>query len=202
MSSTREDMGGAYIYLRGLTEVIWWMMLAGAAISLLIMALGTDGTWHRTYPVGVELDPDAYEISPLTETGAAPTLTDLKGSLSVPGFRPDGLLLGAAWFAIVLFVVKTVRDIVRSLDKRPFAPANASRIGRIGWILLALAVLNTFSGSLQSALLDVPILTRGVTLTFPNSFELTDYVYPLLILVLAQVFRHGTQIETDQELTV
>lgn len=103
-------------------------------------------------------------------------------------------LLGALYF------LKQLLDIVGSVAAGdPFVPANADRLTRMGWTVLAVQVLAVPLGILQFRLQDVLAIEDAVlTISFADN----GLVLALVLFILARVFRHGTALRDDLEGTV
>jgi hypothetical protein len=81
----------------------------------------------------------------------------------------------------------------------PFAPANADRLARMGWTVLAIQVLAVPLGLLEYRLQELLDPDDAIiTLSFFDN----GLVLALVLFVLARVFRHGAAMREDLEGTV
>lgn len=94
-------------------------------------------------------------------------------------------------------IMATTRIVESAMNGNPFVPENATRLWQIGWLLAAMEVIGWFVGPAIAGMLPER-LAQNIT------FE-TSMVGPigiLLVFVLAQIFRHGTELRADLEGTV
>lgn len=110
------------------------------------------------------------------------------------------LIIFAFVFVItILFerLIVQVMQIISSVGEGdPFVPANANRLERIGWLLLAtqmLALIGMSIGAVE-ALAD--------EWNFGEQFSFEGLLSVILIFILARVFRQGTAMREDLEGTV
>ncbi|NIM48361.1 MAG: DUF2975 domain-containing protein [Gemmatimonadales bacterium] len=105
--------------------------------------------------------------------------------------------------AVVTYVVYLLRSILRTvIADQPFAAANISRLRIIGLILIGTGILFPIVQYLAARMVLNRIDVQGVALSPPLEFGGQAILGGLLILVLATIFRYGTQLEKDQSLTV
>jgi len=123
-----------------------------------------------------------------------------------PDADAEGVLLAARWSLAFIGPVMVVAHILfRKLlailasvaDGDPFTPVNANRLQTVAWCLLALQLCDIGFG-VTSSLLD-KAAGEGVG---GWSFGLTGWVAVLLVFVLARVFREGTRLRDEAELTI
>jgi len=194
----------AYPLLRFIVGLAFWVILLGVPLTAVLLATGVGS---RTLDVEVNVHEPSWRLASAPPGGPAPELQELRGQLVFDGAGvgvgwPTWLGMGLAYL-VALAIAKTARDIVATLDDEPFTPQNGARIARIGWILLAYLLLRPLAPFFVASELGRAVVAQGVTLA-PRAIhiDLVDFAYPLLFLVLAQVFRRGTSLEAEQELTV
>jgi hypothetical protein len=105
---------------------------------------------------------------------------------------------GAFLLGLLTLVLLMTARIVKTANSDPFIADNARRLMQIGWLLLAIQVVGLAAGMVMSL--------------FPK--EVTDHVHGgvdpspigilavLLIFVLAQIFRRGSEMRSELEGTV
>jgi hypothetical protein len=98
------------------------------------------------------------------------------------------------------YFLKQQLDIIGSVAVGdPFAPANADRLSRMGWTVLALQVLAVPLGLLEYRLQDLLGPDRSIhTLSFADN----GLILALTLFILARVFRHGAAMRDELEGTV
>ncbi len=105
---------------------------------------------------------------------------------------------GVFLFALLSLVLLMAARIVKTADSDPFIADNARRLMQIGWLLAAMQVVGLAADMVMSL--------------FPE--EISDHVHAgfdlspigvlavLLIFVLAQIFRRGSEMRSELEGTV
>jgi hypothetical protein len=156
-------------------------------------------------PVSVQIDAQALHVGAPSLGIPSARLRSVRGSLVFPPRRSDvlGVLAGlVVMLATALWVLAQLRALLGSLgDGRPFVPANVVRVRRIGIAVIAGALggsfVNFVSGSFSRHF-------NGTGLTFEPEPNLNVFaiVCGLLIVMIAEVFRAGIELEEEQSLTV
>jgi Protein of unknown function (DUF2975) len=96
----------------------------------------------------------------------------------------------------VLVLIRRIVDSAATGD--PFVAGNADRLNRIGWLMLASQGVGFVTGIAISGL---PEKLSG-ELNFGFEASLSGLFAALLVFVLAQIFRHGSQMRAELEGTV
>lgn len=129
------------------------------------------------------------------------TASDGADGRQIPLSRPLLLFgIGAifAYFAGFLLILKSLRQIIRSLTVGdPFQPENVKRLHQIG---LTLAVVTGGVWVVQS------LVARLVAPGIMDPQGLKDLLTPifsiLIVFVLAEIFREGARLRRESELTI
>lgn len=185
---------------------LWLVITVGILSVAALSALGMD------LPVGdlfgaPDLRPDGPPAGSNSVTGplylGMPIAVMLLASLA--------LTVGAASFVIIVSQLRKVARTLRSGD--PFVPINAKRLRTI-WITVTVAEL------IRIALVTAisAYVVRAGNLTFANSWigdftglnggvmeiyvRWSVWLFVLILIALAQVFREGARLRRDQKLTV
>jgi hypothetical protein len=113
------------------------------------------------------------------------------------------VLAGIAILALALLIFWAVRQIVGSATGGdPFVTANADRLARIGWLLVAIYAVQ-FAMRLAMGAMVPPQLKEHLKFDgFGFDFSPLGLLAILLIFVLAQIFRHGSEMRAELEGTV
>ncbi len=129
----------------------------------------------------------------------------------VPASRRFVLLASAAallrW-ACYLIVLLKLREVCSTMSAgRPFAWDNVRRIRMLGWAVLGTAAIDLLIDAVALVYLASRVTVGGEPATVPGSLLL--YEIPcgtifagLAVLVLAEIFKAGADLEDDQALTV
>jgi hypothetical protein len=136
-------------------------------------------------------------------------LAEMRGKgMAVDGGTIGAILLVligvAALLALMVWFLLTLRRIVNSVrDGDPFAPINAARLARMGWIALG--------GQLAAMPVGAMVLFLNSTLGDQHGdlkihgdfgFSGGGILLVLILFILARVFRHGAAMRDDLEGTV
>ncbi len=160
---------------------LFMFLIVGALVLALLAFLGASA-------FGLLTAPEVQEV--VQDLGMPAKQIVLVGSFALLAALVCVLLLT---FAVML----TTRIVESAMNGNPFVARNADRLMQIGWLLLATEVAGWLIGPAIIAMVPEK-LADGIT------FE-TSVVGPigiLLVFVLAQIFRHGTQLRDDLEGTV
>ena len=109
-----------------------------------------------------------------------------------------GAALCAAMLVLYLLFLLNLSRIVATVGTGdPFQPENADRLGKMGWLTVALQVCMLVFAPLVARIAErIGEPGGGIDLTFDG------LLLALVLFVLARVFRHGTQLRDDLEGTV
>lgn len=83
-----------------------------------------------------------------------------------------------------------------------FAPENTSRIRGIGVAILVLAAVQWAGGIAAGRFIAQQVHLAGVEVAARLGPDLTTIFFGLLVIVLAEAFRLGTQLQEEQDLTI
>jgi len=109
---------------------------------------------------------------------------------------------GIAILALAILIFWAVRQIVDSATHGdPFVTANADRLARIGWLLVAIYAAQ-FGMRVVAGLVPAQLKEHMQFDGFGPDFSPLGVLAILLIFVLAQIFRHGSQMRAELEGTV
>jgi len=178
--------------------ISWCVVLVWVALPFLVR----EGV-SFTFPAEI----DSGLIEERAGPGGTWTLEATEVSVKTPPGRTwVGTLIGLPFLALFTFVLGRLRAIFHSLrDGSPFIPANARRLRSVGLAVLWIEVLDfvvTVAGI--NPLLEQlrPAAQGGAVLHVEASLDWTVVFLGLAVLVIAEVFRRGTQMQDEQALTV
>jgi len=109
-------------------------------------------------------------------------------------------LLVAIGLAYVVYLIRAVLQAILQGD--PFAPENTVRIRWIGYMVLLVGFLKAVVEYFAAREILNQLMIVEPALSLPSPFEAEIILASLLILVLAQVWSYGMQLERDQALTI
>jgi hypothetical protein len=101
-------------------------------------------------------------------------------------------------------VLGKVRAVLRTViyDKKPFVAANASRIRWIGLAVIGGELARTAAVYAESLYARAYVPVAGVIFDVLPQPSVWTIIHGLMILVIAEIFRAGTQLDEDQSLTI
>ena len=201
--------------LAGLLTVVWY----GAALFLALtvcMAIvlpwiggvGGHGTGGRlSVPVFFSVDTPLHAITGGSQAIGRTQIRNVTGSLSLPvqsrAFLAINLGLLAALMAVVLWIVGELRALIRAVrDGRPFVPANATHVRRIGWAMILGAVGQTLVVFLETSYVARRYIADGLQFNAGVDLHIGTIMAGLIVLVIGEAFRAGTRLQEEQSLTV
>ena len=185
---------------------LWLVMAAGILIAAGLTALGVNLPVGDLFG-GPDIKPDGPPAGSSSVTGplylGMPKPVMLLASLA--------LTVGAASFVIIVNQLRKVARTLRGGD--PFVPINAKRL-RIIWVTVAIAEIIRIVLVTAISL----YVSRAGDLSFANSWvgdftglnggvmeiyvRWSVWLFVLILIALAQVFREGARLRRDQKLTV
>ena len=108
------------------------------------------------------------------------------------------LWLIAALMAVAFLFFRNLLRIIASVGEGdPFAPINADRLTKMGWLAVIFQVVAIPAGALGAW-----IQVRMDDMVVDFDLSLTGILLALILFILARVFRHGAAMREDLEGTV
>ena len=204
-TKTLLDLG---LYMTLTVVVLWAGILMVAAIKKLPMVL--NGIYiFSGLRVGLTLDKTLYSIT-IPELGIE-NVQMMGASFSLFLMEGSGVFI---WLGVAATVIKVIvvlillynlRHFVKSvIDRNPFVQINRIRLRRIGFGLIAgycaLLLIVFMHEQLVVSLIQAELIeiSAGQSTTASNWMLITG----LLSLVVADAFRHGSDLQLEQDLTV
>ncbi len=101
-------------------------------------------------------------------------------------------------------VVYYLRRIIRSVaGGSPFIPENVNSFRRIGLIVIAGSILQGITGGLAGLVMMRNLVPpAGVQFNARFTLSLEGLFLGLVILALAEVFRYGTELQQESDMTI
>jgi hypothetical protein len=158
-------------------------------------------------PAALRFDPDRQPTAIPPGSAERVHLDEVNGSLK---FSPrNRVLVGVSaaallvWSALLVWVLSQVQGLFRTLRAgRPFAPANARRIRRVGYAVIGAELVRAVIAYLGTRYAMTNFVVSGVQ--FETRFHIDLFVIfcGLMILVIAEAFREGARLSEEQSLTI
>jgi hypothetical protein len=197
-------------FLKSLLDLVYWGMVVLAPVyaALVVvsylsqadpdLALRTD-VWVDPTPDGWALEGDGARAAEIDGGAGAVRFQRLPWP-ELAGLLAVSLLQTLLW----LPVLHQLRKLLGALSAgRPFLRANADRLRRLGWSLIGVELARTVLRLVEGAYVVWRFRWPGLEL-WPRTVELptTALFVGVVLLVVAEAFRRGAQLEEDQALTV
>lgn len=206
MVRSRSWAGAAAVAL----SVVWWVSLAAVVVGGgLLVLVGTHAVGGGAVKLDsfFELPSGAYRISGHELSSSPATLGLSSGPLSFARPRPAFVLVCAVVLAVAagawLYILQQLRGLLAALRAgATFASENELRLRRIGVAVIAFELGHALAGWAGGLYLEHALVARGVTLRSHFAVNVTVILLGLLLLALAAAFRVGSELATDQALTV
>jgi hypothetical protein len=214
-------------YLLNLLNICWYVLAIVLVVAIAILGLSLvrhipglaitavppafevnegESGGRLTIPVSLALDDDRVAVSRSLGIDAA-EIRDLRGALRFPVrggrfFLTNGLLL-VLMLMVALWGIRLLQGVLRTVrDGHPFVAANARRVRTIGWLVIGGEIARAIIVFLENDYARRHFSIEGLRFTAHADFSVAAIVEGLIILVIAEVFRAGTQLDEDQSLTV
>ena len=199
--------------LATVTTVLFYLTIAGSALVLVgLPIIKLAGAENQQWSWGIPVSAVAAEGETSVATrweGTVLRVEDIRGSLRLPlGPLPWSLfallwLHGAVIAGLMLAILHHLRQLFRSVrEEAPFDAANAVRLRWLGWLLLALATINTVAGAAVSFAVRGAVAGGGVRVPASLKVDMTMVFVALVLLALAEIFRRGAELEDERALVI
>lgn len=113
------------------------------------------------------------------------------------------ITIGTAYLGLVAYGLFQLRQFVRSLhENHPFVPANAARLRRLAWVVVA-AWGFSHVGAWVAELLVVQNFTSDEIILGDYSIGSFEFLlFALVLFMIAEVFKIGVEMKAEQDLTI
>lgn len=179
---------------------VWYGAIGAIAVAVVLVVRAA--FWGGTLP-----PPNSIQIS-----GSGLSVLFRGPGLHVISRTWTLIMLGTVflpWTLTLLYVVGQLRQVMASLvAERPFLAENAGRIRRIGIAVLVLALVRWVANFVMGAFVATQLhmlqaaQMPGTEARVNASPDMTLIFFGILILILAEVFRRGAELQDDHDLTV
>lgn len=204
----------------GLVNVASAVMILGLVLTLAVLVIApatkgpveVDAAWlgigtRMTIPVAFSVDRRTHHVAAPSLNVDEAEIRSATGALRFP-FRGGAFFLGnaillAVLFGLALWVLGQLRAVFRTVrDGHPFVAANATRIRWIGCAVIVGELVRAAIVFFEHVYAKTHFVADGLRFEARPELNLMAFVYGLIILVIAEVFRTGTRLDEDQSLTI
>lgn len=197
-------------FLKSLLDLLFWAIVLLAPVYVVLVMVGYQRPGGGDVPLVADVwfGPSPGDWALAGEGGRAAALVDGVGSVRFDRLPWPELaaLLVASMLRVLLWlpVLYQLRQLLGALGAgRPFALENADRLRKLGWALilveLTLAAIRMGEGLYVAWRFRRPGLELW---PFRLDLPITALFVGAVLLVVAEAFRRGAQLEEEQALTV
>lgn len=202
---------------KAVIDIIWWLVLVGTVLvvvwlllpPVLLHNLGL----HPTVEAEVALEHGSVLrtvplASPDAVVASHPVLHEAQARLAFQtsrwGLKLVSTLVLLPGLVGALLVLQLLRRLLHDVrEGAVFTADNARRITWLGWLLVAMGLLEPVLGNARTALILMRAKLTGVSLAPAPAGGGWDLLLPgLLVLVLAVVWHYGVELQQERDLTV
>jgi hypothetical protein len=204
--------GSLSSFVTALINIGWYgaMILLTLSACLLVIAPWVDPPRVEVglaVPAAFRIEPDTHHVTASPSGVENVHLEDARGSLR---FSPRSSVVVAgsaivliAVLALIVWVLGQLRAVFRTLRAgQPFVAANATRIRRIAYAVIAGEVARAVLAYVGMRYAMTHFSIQGVRFEARSDLNVVAIICGLIILVIAEVFREGTRLDEEQALTV
>lgn len=181
-------------------------VLVAAPAAKLLAGGHPNWVWELTVRATVLGSPETVS----TSWGAARLVgDDVRGHLLLPIAMLPWWLVAVLWIhaaailGLILLSVHNLRRIFQRVrEGAPFDVQNALRMRWLGLLLLALAVLNGIAELVTSLAIRNRLVSSRLTVSAGLHIDGLMVFVALALVALAEIFRRGTELETEQSLVI
>lgn len=202
-------------FLKLFIGVWWWsLILIGITAIIWIVSQSPENIDWAMVGYASEIDTSALQA---TDRDGQPLAVEFDGPARLKIGSPANainarvgndrkvlaLLFALPIFGASLYFVKQLRDIVQTMEQHdPFVAENAQRVRTIGVLILVFAAAKVIGNLAVTGYADSMVIPSGFNLDGRLEFPVGLLVVGIAVIVLSEVFRHGSNMREDQSLTI
>ncbi len=200
--------GSIASFVKLVLDVVWWAVAVGLGLLATLLVCSTflklpGDNLTMSLPVAVQIDAPIYDAGGETDAH----FEKLQGNLRFPAkkgpFLFGSLVVVVLLFGVLLWIVTQLRHVFRSLSQGlPFVLANARRVRWVGLAVILGELGRAASIYFWSYYTSLHFTADGLRFAASVDLSLITIVSGLAILVIAEVFQQGAQLQEDQSLTI
>jgi len=188
-------------------NILWYVLLPLFALIFLFILYKFIFVGNIDWDIAINIPPNDFDfsITPNKPSYRFIAIAGIEGKLLfnvdlTPLLMVVSLSIVLATFYLVLAILYNLRKIFRSLQAgEPFGYANFANLRRIGYSVMLLAVVDFGKSLFNRYLLQQHFSEHGKDYNAKLSFGIDTILVGLVILVIAEIFRHGYQLKTENE---
>jgi hypothetical protein len=204
----QKNMNRIFIrILQVVVNVAWWL-------SIPLFSVSTVGIGYKIFSGGsVQWDIPAHvkqlsrlpvlePVSPADHfTGVSDAIAMLKINVGLTPPVIVVVILAYGFAMVVLFgILYQLRKIMHSLNTQaPFVQENTKRLRIIGWLAMCSSLLSVGNSAANAQILNHHFKNAGEIYTAQINLGLVPLAIGAVVLILAEIFRQGYLLKTDNE---
>lgn len=195
-------------FVKSLLDITWWGIAIGLGLlaTLLVFSVFLDlhgDNLTMSLPVAVQIDVPIRD----TEGETSAHFEKLRGNLRFPAkqgaFLSGSMAVVVLLFANIFWIVTLLRGVFRSLSQGlPFVVANARRVRWVGLAVIFGEFARAGIVYFWSYYTSLRFMADGLRFAASVDINPITIIGGLALLVIAEVFREGAQLQEDQSLTI
>jgi len=194
-------------FLGVLINIIWYISIPLFSLVFLFLLYQLIFVGNVNWDIPIRIPPNDFDfsITPNKPSYRFIAISAIEGKLLfnvvlTPLLICFVIVLVLATFYLILAIVYNLRKIFRSLRAgEPFDYANFSNLQKIGFYVLAFALVDFGKSLFNRYLLQQHFMNYGKDYNAKLSFGIDVILIGLVILVLAEIFRHGYKLKIENE---
>lgn len=204
-------------FVKFLVDLLFWLLAGASVLLLLWIALSpllfmmTDIAFTASVPVaiGVGEEPrfDVEVAEPAVKGIRAAFVDEAQGTLRLETTNWRYVLtsnlaklITAIGLAYAFYLLRAI--LQATIDGDPFSAENCTRVRRLGYLVLLVALISAAVDYIAANNMLSQLMLTNPALSPPSPFNAEVILVSLLILVLAQVWSYGLELERDRALTI
>lgn len=211
MNTYRPD--GVVRALTMLVSVAYFVVLIGmVAVLVLPPALKLIASGHPEWTWGLKVPATAPDLrgTVVTSWGTGELVVDdVPAILQVPIVMLPWWLTAVLWahaaivFGLLLLCLHHLRRIFQRVrDGAPFDAQNALRMRWLGLLILAIAIFGGLAEFLTALFVKSRLTSSSIEISEGLHIDVGVVFIALALIALAEIFRRGTELETEQSLVI
>ena len=193
-------------FIKLILDIVLGIFLALVSINLILFVISIVNPDFNIVENEVTYNAE-NQITSINQSIIEPSIRSYNGSFfyvsrnkfNVIMYRIRDIIL----FGFGIWLVYHLRKVFSTLIKKePFIKENAVRIRIIGLITIIFELLRTFMKFENGLYLKNKVLLYGGNITPKFELNFVTIFLGLVIIVIAEIFRIGTQLKEEQELTI
>jgi hypothetical protein len=192
--------------------VFYASLVAGAALLVALPLVKLFAPHNPDFKWGLPVPATVRDSAAMVSTiwgQARLELGAVRGSLKLPVSMLPWWFMAVVWtyvaaqFALMLMAMYNVRRILQRVrDGAPFDRHNAQRLRSVGLMILALALSSGVAEFITSQAVSSGLASSTFHVSRGLHFNAPLMLVALILVVLAEVFRRGSELEAEQSLVI